>query len=228
MRYRPIAADIVSEPLFEPPPQLSARPERRLTAWVTAAGPRARGPHALHPNAVTIVTTAAGGAVVQAVGVRVAATFGLSRGPLRPCAPSAADVISDARHHGLCRTRPDDLGREGRTLAALLDDACTVLRVHPLPLPFDGVVGSPQAACIMLRGVLLPLDAPGCVEAVLSWKEVLDADATARLRAEMLAAFARVPALPAAEVFAPHRARRPSRGTVSGAPPRHDRARDHS
>ena len=43
---------------------------------------------------------------------------------------------------------------------------------------------TPTAACVLLRGVLLPTATGG--DAVLSWKQVLDDDATARLRAELL------------------------------------------
>ncbi len=174
MRHRSLARTTDAEPYFEMPPQLSARPERRLTARALAGGVDGRCEHEFRANAVTLMPGA--DIAVVAVGDVVAATFGLGTGGLPPPV-------------------------EG-TLARLLRDACAVLRVAPGSLPFEGVVATPRAACVMLRGVLLPLADGARVEAVLSWKAVLDDDATARLRAELLATLRRAgPSTTASDVF---------------------------
>ncbi|WP_419815397.1 hypothetical protein [Glacieibacterium sp.] len=150
------------EPLFEPPPSLVQRPERRLTARVAAGFAAGLGRHEFRDNAVTLAFDS-GGTRVTAVGSAVAAAFALE------CGPCALEVDAD-------------------DLAACLRDACDVLKAAPRVVPFEAAVRTARAACVLLRGVLLPVD--GGAEAVLSWKEVLDADATAQLRAELLRSIA--------------------------------------
>jgi hypothetical protein len=177
MGHEPGGIEGRGEPLFEPPPSLGHRPERRLTARVAAGFAAGLGTHEFRDNAVTLAFDQ-GGTRVTAVGAAVAKAFGLQRGPCRP------DADADG-------------------LAACLRDACDVLRAASRVVPFEAAVRTPHAACVLLRGVLLPLD--GGAEAVLSWKEVLDADATVQLRAELLrsvSASARRSAIPLREVFA--------------------------
>ena len=142
-----------SEPRFELPPRLSARPERRLTSRAVADYGLARE---FRDNALRLVF--AGERVeVVVVGGAVAANFGIAIGPL---------VRGD-----------DDLG-------ARLSDACAALRAAGAVVGFEAALRTPLSACVLMRGVLLPTR--DGAEAVLSWKEVLGRDATARLRAELL------------------------------------------
>lgn len=147
------------EPVFEVPPALADGAERRLTMRLAGFG--APTPHEFCDTAVTLAFDGEAVAVV-AVGETVAAAFGLRPGPL------------------------DDRG-EG--LAARLHAACAALRVAHAVVAFEAAVPASAAACVLLRGVVLPTQ--DGAEAVLSWKEVLDRDATARLRAELLRALAR-------------------------------------
>jgi hypothetical protein len=166
-----------TEPLFEPPPSLVRRPERRLTARVAASFAAGLGRHEFRDNSVTMAFAPRGTRVTM-VGAAVLAAFGLE------CGPCASNVDADS-------------------LAACLRDACDVMRASPRVVPFEAVVRAPRAACILLRGLLLPLD--GGAEAVLSWKEVLNADATAQLRVELLRSIQSVagkPAVPLRDVFA--------------------------
>ena len=121
-----------------------------------------RGP-SLHEFRDTAVTLAFDGEAVTvvAVGAAVAASFALDAGPL-------------------------DAARDG--LAARLHAACAALRVAKAVVAFEAAVPAASAVCVLLRGVLLPTQ--GGAEAVLSWKEVLGRDATARLRVELQRALA--------------------------------------
>ena len=162
MRHQSIARPHDGEPCFEPPPKLSARPERRLTARIATLF--AEEPHdAAHPFRDNAVTLSLGGlaVVVVAVGRAVAAAFSLPPGPLA--------------------------GADDR-LAGVLLTASARLRATAVPVPFEAAVAAPGAACVLLRGILLPTLSDGGAEAILSWKIVLDDDATARLRAELLGA----------------------------------------
>lgn len=122
---------------------------------------------------------------VVAVGGAVAAAFGLATGPLR---------------------RGDD------DLAAQLHAACAACAVSGAVVGFEAALRTPAAACVLLRGVLLPIR--GGAEAVLSWKEVLGREATARLCGELRAAM-KPPAGPRPDPFAD--ARTPCRAAARAA-----------
>lgn len=78
-------------------------------------------------------------------------------------------------------------------LAGRLAQACRRLRITAQPTPFDADVRTPGGACLLARGVLLP-SGPGEARAVVSWREELDAEASAALRRELLAADRGLPA----------------------------------
>ncbi len=145
------------EPCFEAPPRLAVRPERRLTAYAEAAFHLGAGGHEFRDNAVTLAQAAGGSAMVVATSRSVTRAFGLVPGPL---------------------AGPPD------SLAATLSDVLARAEASAAVTPFEAAVAAPGAACLLLRGVLLPT-ATGA-DIVLSWKQVLDNDATARLRAELL------------------------------------------
>jgi len=140
--------------------------------------------HQFRENALTLAFF--GDAVtVVATGDAVAAGFGIAPGQL---------------------TRGDD------DLSARLLDACAALRAAGTVVGFEAAVATPSAACVLLRGIMLPVH--GGAEAVLSWKQVLGDDATARLRAELLQAL-RTPRAAVADAFASSTARcLPASGTA--------------
>ena len=156
MRHHSVRADMLGEPCFEAPPQMSGA-ERRLATRAAAAFAGGAGSHAFRDNAVTLDRDSDGSAVVRAVGRSVTSTFALPAGPL---------------------------GEPPETLAAALAAAFARLDETGAVTPFEAAVATPTAACVLLRGVLLPTVTGG--DAVLSWKQVLDDDATALLRAELL------------------------------------------
>ena len=151
------------EPVFELPPRLAARPERRL-AWRAARAHVDPGASAFRDTIVSLRFAVSPGAqsglspdiMVTAVGPAVIAGLGLRPGPL---------------------AGPPD------SVAGALQQAMRALRTAAAVRPFEAAVTTPQATCVLLRGILLPVD--GGAEAVLSWKQVLDAEATARLHAEL-------------------------------------------
>ncbi|QXQ06846.1 hypothetical protein KX816_01910 [Sphingosinicellaceae bacterium] len=151
-----VRASPLCEPCFEAPPRLSGA-ERRLSTRAAAAFASGEGSHAFRDNAVTLDRDAAGGGLVRTVGRLVSSAFALPAGPL---------------------------GEPPETLAAALAMAFARLGETGEVTPFEAAVATPSAACVLLRGVLLPTATGG--DAVLSWKQVLDDDATARLRAELL------------------------------------------
>lgn len=160
------------EPCFDPPPRLAPVPDRRLAVRAAAAAAANRGLHDFRDNAVSL-QRAGDGFVVTAVGAAIAAGFGTAPGPLA--------------------------GLPG-SLAALLAEAGTASCGADAVVPFEAAVATPFAACVLLRGVVLPT-ADG-VEAVFSWKQVLDDDATARIRAELLRELRPQPrAVPARDAF---------------------------
>jgi hypothetical protein len=80
-------------------------------------------------------------------------------------------------------------------LAAELRAACDLIVFDPQPVPFEASLAAPGCACILVRGVALPLsdalDASGIphqVQVILNWRELLDRAATTRLRHEIGAA----------------------------------------
>lgn len=77
-------------------------------------------------------------------------------------------------------------------LAALLIDGCELMRLWHAVVPVDAAIGGTDSACLLTRGVLLPLaDDEGSfsyVHAVLNWKQLLDRSARTSLRREFVAA----------------------------------------
>lgn len=159
MRYEAMTMAAV-EPCFEPPPRLLGRSERRLTMHAADDAET----HAYRDNAVTLSFADPHSPVIVAVGSAVRDGFGLTPGTLD-------------------ETRAGPWGDLGERLR----EACDALHATADVVAFETAVATPGAACVLLRGVLLPTR--GGAEAVLSWKEVLDHDATTRLRAELRAAF---------------------------------------
>ncbi len=130
-----------------------------------------------------VVADPAGLGILLSVGAAVTATFGL-----------AAGMMLD--------------GRGG--LAAEVRAACDLIAIDPRPVPFEASLAAAQRACILVRGVALPIRAaPGSaeqVQVIVSWREVLDRGATTRLRRELTTALRRVaPAGPVRDPFAPLR-----------------------
>ena len=66
--------------------------------------------------------------------------------------------------------------------------ACDLVALEAVPVHFEASLTTAQAACILLRGVALPLSDGRLVQIVLSWREVLNRTATARLRRDFVAA----------------------------------------
>lgn len=169
------------EPCFELPPRLAAANERRLAANATmlwqehcnggampplAGYARAALPAEIAAHSVLIDLRVPGTLWLETVGSRLAAVFGLAVG-----------VLSDAPDH---------------TLAGWLRRACVALGDTMVPVPFEAkLAASDGEARLLARGVLLPLaDANGSLgvaHAVVTWKELLTANATDRLRCELAA-----------------------------------------
>lgn len=172
MRHDRIRMQGAGEPCFEAPPQLPPTIERRLTRRAAALFEQG-GDNAYRDNSISLAVAGDGSARVSAVGTAVVGTFGLAPGPLAGPPEALAAVLAAAL---------DRLDGTGGVSG------------------FEAAVATPAAACVLLRGVLLPV--AGGAEAVLSWKQVLDADATARLRAELLQAIATLPRTPPVDAFA--------------------------
>lgn len=66
--------------------------------------------------------------------------------------------------------------------------ACDLVAIDPVPVHFEASVATASAACVLVRGVALPLAAGDQVQIVLSWREVLNCKATARLERDFVAA----------------------------------------
>ena len=162
MRLSTVLPEDAARPWFEPPPQLSAQPERRLAALAARAATGNGAAAVFRPCAVHLTSAPGGGIRVVEVGAAILAMFGLSAGPLMPV--------------------PDSLAA---ALATAFDDLAGA------PLQCAAAVRAPRAACVLVRAVLLPL-AGGGADAVISWKEVVIGDAETRLRAELLAALTAV------------------------------------
>jgi hypothetical protein len=82
-----------------------------------------------------------------------------------------------------------DMGLErGHALNTELCAACDLVALETAPVHFEANLTTPQSACVLLRGVALPLADEQHVQIVLSWREVLNRTATARLRRDFIAA----------------------------------------
>jgi hypothetical protein len=151
----------IDDSTFEMPPRFSLI-ERRRAGLAEAAWERAgRGWVPGFDECSVTVADPGGRAWLERVGLAVTESFGL-----------LADLALD---------RHDPLTTE-------LCAACDLIAMQPAPLHFEANLATPQAACILLRGVALPLDGGERVQIVLSWREVLNRTATARLRRDLVAA----------------------------------------
>lgn len=106
-----------------------------------------------------VIADPGGMACIIAAGAGITATFGLAAG----------------------------MHLDGRTgLAAEVRAACDLIAIDPQPLPFEASLAAEGRACILLRGVALPIGpAADPVQIVISWRELLDRAATSRLRREV-------------------------------------------
>ncbi len=166
-----------AELTFEPPPQLSWRPERRLAGRALALWKAASRDGELPAAAEfergelmcscadrsTALQAAGGGANVSRVGATIAETFELACGPL-------ADSATP-------------LGRRLRRAFAKLIEVSA-------PISFEAsFVAGRSGGILLTRGVLLPLldnaGLPTRAVAVMTWKETLSAAASFRLHDEL-------------------------------------------
>ncbi len=158
---------------FELPPRF-AMAERRMSgraidAWAAGGQGPVRG---FEANSILILEPG-GMARIESLGDEVAATFAL-----------AAGMALEGR---------DGLGAELRA-------ACDLIALYGRPVPFEASLAAPGRACVLARGVALPIaetppepaphrpPAIERVQVILSWREVLDRAATARLKRELTAA----------------------------------------
>lgn len=151
----------LADSAFELPPRFPLV-ERRRAGVAVAAWQEAGG--ALvpgHDDHSVIVDDPGGAAWLRRVGLAVSETFGL-----------VADLALDRR---------DPITTE-------LCAVCDLVTLHPGPLHFEASLMAPGLACILLRGVALPIDDGARVQIVLSWREVLNRAATARLKRDLTAA----------------------------------------
>ncbi len=162
------AADQPNDPHFEKSRHRLAN-ERRLPGAARALWQRSGGLHVAEfaDNAIVIVDPA-GKATIIRTGAAIEATFGLAAG-----------------------MRLDGLSG----LAAELRAACDLIAFDPQPVPFEACLAAPGRACVLVRGVALPLSEgrnagkiPHLVQIFINWRELLDRAATTRLRREIGAA----------------------------------------
>lgn len=148
----------VVESAFDLPPRFPLV-ERRRAGIAEGSWRRAgRGIIMGFEDHCVIVDDPGGDARLRQVGQAVSDTFGLF-----------ADMVL---------TRHDAIGAE-------LSAACDLIALRPDPLHFEASLMAPGLACILLRGVALPIEADTAAQIVLSWREVLDRAATARLRRDL-------------------------------------------
>ncbi|KPF73982.1 hypothetical protein IP88_08275 [alpha proteobacterium AAP81b] len=153
-------------PAPAPPPRHALAPlpgiERRLAqlaadAWAVSGGGYVAG---FDVNTV-LIADPAGMSLVEEVGDSIATGFGIVPGMIL------------ARRPGL---------------AAELAAACDLIALSAQPVPFEASVAGAGGALIMARGIALPLTAgadAGKVQAILSWREVLNRAASRQLREEL-------------------------------------------
>ena len=148
-----------ADSVFELPPHFPLNERRR--AGVARAAWQASGGELVegHEDYSVIVDDPGGTAWLRRVGSAVTDSFGI-----------VADLA---------------LGRHDPVTTELCA-ACDLVALHPGPLHFEASL--PGLPCILLRGVALPIDQGACVQLVLSWREVLDRAATARLKRDLTAA----------------------------------------
>jgi hypothetical protein len=147
---------------FDLPPHFPVT-ERRLAGRALELWSRNR--HRLvpgHDDHSILITEPDGLAVITSAGAAISATFGLAPG-----------MHLD--------------GRSG--LGAELRAACDLIAVDLRPVPFEASLTAAGQACILARGVALPIGPRmETVQIIISWRELLDRSATRRLRREIGAA----------------------------------------
>ncbi|TFU03129.1 hypothetical protein EUV02_08005 [Polymorphobacter arshaanensis] len=163
---------------FDLPPVFGGDDDRRMAQRAEAQWRLARAPHATMPGHHDMATGAAGAFAEHALlldlrrGDRVDVLFA-------GAAVTAAFGITPGYLASSC-----DGG-----LAALLLDSCELMRLWRAVVPVDAALAGSTSACLLTRGVLLPLadDAGGLgyVHGVLNWKQLLDRAASESLRREV-------------------------------------------
>lgn len=155
------STELGNDSAFEMPPRFGLI-ERRRTGLAEAAWVAAgRGWVPGFDDVSLFVAEPGGMARLVRVGLAVTETFGL-----------VADLNLE---------RTDQLATE-------LCAACDLVAIDPAPVHFEASVTTADAACVLVRGVALPLADEQQVQIVLSWREVLNRTATARLRRDFVAA----------------------------------------
>ncbi|MBC7584673.1 MAG: hypothetical protein H7316_13065 [Tardiphaga sp.] len=146
---------------FDMPPRFPHVERRRAGAALAVwqAGGGALVPG--HDDHSVVVGDPGGAAWLRRVGVAVTETFGI-----------VADTALQRR---------DPITTE-------LCAACDLIALNPVPLHFEASLMAPGLACVLLRGVALPIDDGAVVQIVLSWREVLNRAATARLERDLTTA----------------------------------------
>jgi hypothetical protein len=151
---------------FEMPPRFGLIERRRAGLAEAAWVAAGRGWVPGFDDVSLFVAEPGGIARLVRVGLAVTETFGL-----------VADL-------NLARTDP---------LATELCAACDLVAIDPVPVHFEASVATAYAACVLVRGVALPLMDGQQVQIVLSWREALNRTATARLRRDFVAALRQTP-----------------------------------
>jgi hypothetical protein len=152
-----------AESSFDLPPRIHLG-ERRRAGLAAAAWQGAEQRFVPGFDEFTLIVDDPGGmAALRRVGQAVSDTFGL---------------VAD-----MALTRRDPINIE-------LSAACDLIALRPEPLHFEASLMAPRLACILLRGVALPIEDGRAVQIVLSWREVLNRAASVRLRREFTAALA--------------------------------------
>lgn len=155
------------------------REEKRLAGRAVQAWRRSQraGVPGFDPNSLTIADPG-GAALVLRVASAIGDTFGLTVGQ---------SLAAGAR-------------QSETEIAAELRAACDLVALSGRPVPLEASLIAPDRSIVLLRGVVLPLLGPGhdidTVQAVLSWREVLNRPASQRLRRELGEALRAIPRPP--------------------------------
>ena len=132
--------------------------ERALRQWI-AAGKREVSGFDAHG---LLIADPGGQAQILRIADGIAKVFGLAEGQMLALDPGLA---------------PHGLGAE-------LGAACDLVALGCRPIPFEASLGTPGHGLILARGIALPVP-DDRVQVVMSWREVLNRSATARLRREL-------------------------------------------
>lgn len=146
---------------FELPPRFPVIERRRAGVALAAWQKSGQALVPGHDDHSVVVDDPGGAAWLRRVGLSVTETFG---------------IIAD-----LPLERRDPITTE-------LCAACDLIALNPVPLHFEASLMAPGLACILLRGVALPLAEGTRVQIILSWREVLNRAATARLERDLTTA----------------------------------------